>query len=73
MRQLITYIGETARNLLTRLNEHNPGSKKSKNMEVTNHFFENSDHKIDFDKPKYLELPEIEQGFSFWKPEALTD
>ena len=48
------YIGETARNLLTRLNEHNPGSKKCKNTDVTNHLYENSDHKIDFAKPKIL-------------------
>ena len=48
------YIGETARNLLTRLNEHNPGSKKCKNTDVTNHLYENSYHKIDFAKPKIL-------------------
>ena len=48
------YIGETARNLLTRLNELNPGYKKCKNTDVTNHLYENSDHKIDFAKPKIL-------------------
>ena len=48
------YIGETARNLLTRLNEHNPSSKKCKNTDVTNHLYKNSDHKIDFAKPKIL-------------------
>ena len=48
------YTGETARNLLTRLNEHNPGSKKCKNTDVTNHLYENSDHKIDFAKPNIL-------------------
>ena len=48
------YIGETARNLLTRLNKHNPSSKKCKNTDVTNHLYKNSDHKIDFAKPKIL-------------------
>ena len=48
------YIGETARNLLARLNEHNHGSKKCKNTDVTNHLYQNSDHKIDFAKPKIL-------------------
>ena len=49
-----SYIGETARNFLTRLNEHNPGSKKCKSTDVTNHLYENSDNKIDFAKPKIL-------------------
>ena len=48
------YIGETAKNLLTRRNEHNPGFKKCKNTDVTNHLFETSDHKIDFATPKIL-------------------
>ena len=61
------YIGETARNLLTRLNEHNPGSKKCKNTDVTNHLYENSDHKIDFAKlcKIYLELPGTEPSIHF--------
>ena len=48
------YIGETARNLLTRRNEQNPGSKKCKNTNVTNHLFETSDYKIDFATLKIL-------------------
>ena len=51
------YIGETARNLLTRLKEHNPGSQKCKTTDVTNNLldlFENSNHKVDFAKPKIL-------------------
>ena len=48
------YIFETARNLLSRLNEHNSGSKKSKNTNVTNNLFENSDHKYDFAKLEIL-------------------
>ena len=48
------YISETAKNLLARLNEHNPGFKKRKNTDVANHLYQNSDHKIDFAKPKIL-------------------
>ena len=48
------YISETARSLLTRLNEHNPGSKKCKSTDVTNLLYENFDHKVDFAKPKLL-------------------
>ena len=48
------YIDKTGRNLLTRLNQHNSGSKIWKNADVTNHLYENSDHKIDFAKPKIL-------------------
>ena len=37
-----------------RFNEHNPGSNKCKSTNVTNHPHANSDHKIDFAKPKIL-------------------
>ena len=48
------YIDKTGRNLLTRLNQHNSCSKICINADVTNHLYENSDHKIDFAKPKIL-------------------
>ena len=59
------YIGETARNLLTQLNEHNPGSKKCKNTDVTNHLYENPTMKLTLQNLKYLELPETEPSYSF--------
>ena len=43
---------EAAKNLLAQLNKHNPGFEKCKNAHVTNHLYENFDHKIDFAKPK---------------------
>jgi len=49
-----TYIGETARNLVTRLNEHNPGSKKCKHTDVSDHLYKNSNHNVDFANPKIL-------------------
>jgi len=49
-----SYIGETTRNLKTRLNEHNPSAKKCKNSEVSDHLQKHSDHHIDFKNPKIL-------------------
>ena len=37
-------IGETERNLVTRLNERNLGSKKYKNTNVDEHLYEYSNH-----------------------------
>ena len=48
------YIGQSSRNLLTRLNEHNPSFKKCKNMDVTDLLFFNFDHEVDFAKHKIL-------------------
>lgn len=48
------YIGQTRRNLHTRLNEHNTGTKLNQQSDVTKHLLENSSHKIDFENPDIL-------------------
>ena len=45
------YIGQTKRNLITRLNEH----CTSEDSEVCQHFLNNSNHKINFDSSKILD------------------
>ena len=44
------YIGQTKRNLITRLNEH----RMCEDSEVCKHFFNNPNHEINFDSPKIL-------------------
>ena len=48
------YIGQTRRNLIIRLQEHNPKSIKSQNTDVTKHLADNPGHKINFDQPEIL-------------------
>ena len=49
------YIGQTRRNLMSRLQTHNPKSKKSQNTDVTKHLVDNSRHKINnFDQPEIM-------------------
>ena len=42
------YIGQTKRNLITRLNEH----RTCKDSEVCKHLLNNPNHEINFDSPK---------------------
>ena len=48
-----TYIGQTKRNLINRLNEHNPKFSKQE-TDVTKHLIENSNHKINTNSVKIL-------------------
>ena len=48
---LIHYIGQTQRNLITRLNDHNPAISTSNDTDVTKHLWQNPDHHIDFNNP----------------------
>ena len=43
------YIGQTSRNLITRLKNHNPTLLNRQDTDVSKHFTDNPDHKIDFD------------------------
>jgi len=52
-----TYIGQTRRNLKTRLDEHNPASKLNHQSDVTKHIYENPTHTIDFNAPEILCSP----------------
>ena len=45
------YIGQTKRNLTTRLNEH----QTCEDTEVCEHLLNNPDHEINFDSPKILD------------------
>ena len=45
------YIGQTKRNLITRLNEH----QTCEDSEVCKHLLNNPNHKINFDLPKILD------------------
>ena len=47
------YIGQTQRNLATRLNDHNIATTYS-STDVTKHLKQNPDHHIDFDNPIVL-------------------
>ena len=48
------YIGQTQRNLITRLNDHNPAISTSNDTDVTKHLWQNPDHHIDFNNPIVL-------------------
>ena len=45
------YIGQTKRNLITRLNEH----RMCKDSDVCKHFLNNPNHELNFDSPKILD------------------
>ena len=45
-----THIGQTSRNLITRLKNHDPNSPNRQDIDVSKHLTDNPDHKIDFDK-----------------------
>ena len=47
-------IGQTSRNLITRLKNHDPNSPNRQDTDVSKHFTDNPDHKIDFDKTEIM-------------------
>ena len=48
------YIGQTRRNLQSRMDEHNPLAKHQQQSDVIKHLSENPSHSIDFSKPQIL-------------------
>ena len=49
-----SYIGQTHRNLIFRLQEHNPQTRTNHQADVTSHLLENPSHSIEFDQPEIL-------------------
>ena len=49
-----SYIGQTRRNLIFRLQEHNPQTRTNHQTDVTSHLLENPSHSIEFDQPEIL-------------------
>ena len=48
------YIGQTRRNLQSRLHEHTPATSSNQHSDVTKHLLENPNHIIDFNDPEAL-------------------
>ena len=48
------YIGQTRRNIKSRMEEHNPEAKFSYKTDVTKHLLDNPEHTIDFEHPEIL-------------------
>jgi len=44
------YVGQTRRNLQSRLDEHNPASNSNQQSDVTKHLLENPTHYINFNE-----------------------
>ena len=59
------YISEIARNLLTQLNEHNPGPKNVKTQTLPTTSTKIPTIKLTLQNLKYLELPGTEPSYSF--------
>ena len=49
-----SYIGQTHRNLATRIQEHVPNGKQNQESDVAKHLVGNPNHKINFDSPEIL-------------------
>ena len=49
-----SYIGQTKRNLTSRLKEHHPGNKTGTQTDVTKHLLENPSHVTNFYEPEIL-------------------
>ena len=49
-----SYIGQTKRNLTSRLKEHHLGNKTGTQTDVTKHLLENLSHVINFNEPEIL-------------------
>ena len=47
-------IGQTSRNLITRLKNHAPFLPNRQDIDVSKHLTDNPDHKIDFDKTEIM-------------------
>ena len=48
----VSYIGQTRRNLIFRLQECNPQTRTNHQTDVTSHLLENPSHSIEFDQPE---------------------
>ena len=46
-----SYIGQTSRNLITRINNHDPSSKTPQDTDVTRHLTDNPNHTVCFNNP----------------------
>ena len=53
LKKLFPYIGQTERNLITRLNNHNIDSPLRQETKVAKHQVDNPVHKIDIDIVQY--------------------
>jgi len=51
-----TYIGQTSRNLITRLKNHDPDLASRQDTDVSKHLTENPDHKTNFTETEILGL-----------------
>jgi len=49
-----SYIGQTCRNLKTRLDNHNPATTTSQDTDVSRHIIDNPNHQVNFDTPRIL-------------------
>ena len=49
-----SYIGQTHRNLATRIQEHVPNGKQNQESDVAKYLVGNPNHKINFDSPEIL-------------------
>ena len=49
-----SYIDQTSRNLITRINNHDPSSKTPKNTDVARHFNDHPNHTVCFNNPIIL-------------------
>ena len=49
-----SYIGQTSRNLITRINNHDPSSKTPQDTDVTRHLTDNPNHAVCFHNPIIL-------------------
>ena len=49
-----SYIGQTSRNLITRINNHDPSSKTPQDTDVTRHLTDNPNHAVCFNNPIIL-------------------
>ena len=49
-----THIGQTSRNLITRLKNHDPNSPNRQDTDVSKHLTDNPDHKIELDKTEIM-------------------
>ena len=48
------YIGQTRRNLITRIQEHNPDSPTGQQTDIAKHLLENPSHAVNFDQPEII-------------------
>ena len=50
-----SYIGQTRRNLITKINDHKPHGKSNQESDVSKHLILNFNHSIDFNSPEIIE------------------